>query len=203
MTSHAVRLLKILISSLYPVIASIGLATISTPALAQPDLVVSSVTPPPTGVEGGIVEISWTVTNQGDSAATGNWSDSIFLSLDQAQSPEDDFIGALPRLQTLEPGASYVQTQSIEIPNGVFGDWYFIIETDSGMQIGEGFNEDNNTTAANDPTAIEGTFPDLVVVSIEGPSEVLSGVALGAGEEVRVTVQNVGGTAAVPSTTWN
>ncbi|MGJ8635989.1 MAG: CARDB domain-containing protein [Phycisphaerales bacterium] len=182
-------------------IAVLGIIFSATPALAQPDLVVSSFTPPPTGVEGGIVEISWTVTNQGDTAATGNWSDSIFLSLDQVQSP-DEFIGAQPRLQILGPGESYVQTHSIEIPNGVFGDWYFIIETDSGMQIGEGVNEDNNTTAATSPTVIEGTFPDLVVVSIEGPSEVLSGVNLGAGEEVRIIVENVGGTTAVPSTTW-
>ncbi len=201
MIRQAVRFLKCLRTSSYPALALVTTAIASTPALAQPDLIVSSVTPPPTGVEGGIVEISWTVTNQGDTPATGNWSDSIFLSLDQSQSPEDDFIGAQPRLQTLEPGESYVQTQSIEIPNGVFGDWFFIIETDSGFQIGEGTNEDNNATAASNPTSINGIFPDLIVEILEVPEAGLSGeIPTG---QLRWRVTNAGGTTAVPTTTWS
>jgi|GEM_PF-2034177 len=196
MIRQAVRFLKCLRTSLCPALALVTTAIASTPALAQPDLVVSSVTPPPAGVEGGIVEISWTVTNQGETAATGNWSDSIFLSLDQVQSP-DEFIGAQPRLQTLDPGGSYVQTQSIEIPNGVFGDWYFIIETDSGFQIGEGSNEENNTTAAGTTTSIEGIFPDLIAEILEVPEGGLSG-EIPAGV-LRWRVTNVGGTTAVLS----
>ncbi|CAE7756752.1 unnamed protein product [Symbiodinium sp. CCMP2592] len=181
-------------------LAMASIAIVATPVLAQPDLVVSSVTPPPTGVEGGIVEVSWTVTNEGDTAATGNWSDSIFLSVDQIHNPEDHFIGAQPRLQEIGPGESYVQTRSVEIPSGVFGDWYFIVQVDSGFQIGEGANEDNNFTSAGTATAIEGTFPDLVVEILEVPESGLSGRA--SSGQLRWRVTNVGGTTAVPTSTW-
>src|SRR5204862_146458 len=46
----------------------------------SPDLVVTSIVAPTASTEGGSVDITWTVANQGDAAAVGSWRDRIALA---------------------------------------------------------------------------------------------------------------------------
>ncbi len=182
-----------------PMAKFLSVLAFASTALAQPDLVVTNIVPPATGTEGGVVELSWTVTNQGDAAVNGDWSDSVFLSIDQVLSGDDNFRGAEQQSRTLAPGESYTVTRSVELPVGLFGDLFFIIDTDSGDNITEGDGETNNAEAADTATVIEGSFPDLVVEILEVPESGLSGeIPTG---QLRWRVTNVGGTTAVATTT--
>src|SRR5205814_2238937 len=45
----------------------------------SPDLVVESVVVPASAQEGALVDITWTVLNQGEAKADGLWADSVIL----------------------------------------------------------------------------------------------------------------------------
>jgi hypothetical protein len=51
---------------------------------AYADLVVSNVAAPVSGLSGQAIAVSWNVTNQGDAAAVGPWSEQVYLSADAA-----------------------------------------------------------------------------------------------------------------------
>src|SRR5262249_1794524 len=48
----------------------------------QPDLLITAATAPNSAIEGNAsqISISWTVKNQGNAPATGDWTDSVYLS---------------------------------------------------------------------------------------------------------------------------
>jgi hypothetical protein len=59
-------------------------------SLAPPvDLVAGVVTVSPTASVGSTVELSYTIHNDGDTAAFGAWTDRLYLSRDETYSPDD------------------------------------------------------------------------------------------------------------------
>ncbi|MGF1493932.1 MAG: cadherin-like domain-containing protein [Microcoleaceae cyanobacterium] len=125
-----------------------------------PDLVIDSVTLSTAEIILGdgldnTLEVSWTVSNQGGTATTEDWSDQVYLSTDQELSADDVPLDALPISdQPLDIDQTYSETLSIalqdenlpiQLPDGTY---YILIETDTtNTQIET--NEDNNVSSVS------------------------------------------------------
>ncbi|NCS52426.1 MAG: hypothetical protein GPJ23_08650, partial [Microcystis aeruginosa G13-05] len=163
-------------------------------SLTAPDLIVSNASVPATGTVGKSIEVSWTVQNQGTSAAPTDWSDRIYLSNDAIFDANADTYITQELISTQTPlagGASYSITRNINLPNFATGNRYLIFVADGSGGQGE-TNETNNTRAV----AINLNAPDLVVSDITAPVETLSGQPI----EINWTVKNQG--SATAEGTW-
>ncbi len=159
-----------------------------------PDLIVSNASVPATGTVGKSIEVSWTVQNQGTSAAPTDWYDRIYLSNDAIFDANADTYITQELISTQTPlaaGASYSITRNINLPNFATGNRYLIFVADGSGGQGE-TNETNNTRAV----AINLNAPDLIVSEITAPVESLSGQPI----EINWTVKNQG--AATAEGTW-
>ena len=167
------------------------LSTLTPP----PDLVVTEVQPPADPQSGALVDLSWTVENQGPGATrASNWLDNVYLS-SEAEFDRDTavLIGALRRSGVLDVDATYTVTQQVRLPDGIAGDYHFFVETDPLDVVFEHTFESNNVGSSVDPVAVSrAPYPDLTISSvIVAPSQSI------AGEQVAVTytVQNNGAAA--------
>ena len=162
-----------------------------------PDLVVSFVSAPSVVDQGSMVDITYTVQNQGSGVAMPEWADGIYLSAD------DKFDGPDTRLNTrqantsqLNPGESYTGTIQADFVNVPLGDMHIIIAADLCLAgdpsidayLGDVFesNEGNNTVAI--PVHIQGGYPDLQPIAINAPDTAVAGQYI----ELSWTVQNNG-----------
>jgi RHS repeat-associated protein len=159
-------------------------------SLTAPDLIVSNASVPATGTVGKSIEVSWTVQNQGTSAAPTDWYDRIYLSNDAVFDANADTYITQDLISTQTPlaaGASYTTTRNINLPNFATGSRYLIFVADGSGSQGE-TNESNNIRAA----AINLNAPDLIVTDITAPVESLTGQPI----EINWTVKNQGATTA-------
>src|SRR5690606_31132585 len=154
-----------------------------------PDLVVSSIVIPATGLSQQSIGIEWVVTNQGPGASVpGTWVDNIYLSADPTYNSFDPLLGSIPNLTALNPGQSYTHQATVTLPQGSNGDYYIIIRTDPFSGVQE-VVENNNTS--HSATQIEVTLsppPDLIVTAITTPAITFSGELLA----ISFTVRNNG-----------
>ncbi len=159
-----------------------------------PDLVVTSITAPASVNAGDSVNLSWKVTNQGLDAATGPWTDQIYL----ASAPNSGVLGffsssrllttiSSPGGSSVAAGGNYTASQTVMIPTdgifGVTGNLFLIVVTNNSKSL-------NETDSLNDQksVAITVTSPDLQVTAATatGPH-----IANGT-DTVTFTVKNVG-----------
>ncbi|WP_197480191.1 CARDB domain-containing protein, partial [Anabaena sp. 4-3] len=163
-----------------------------------PDLVVASVDAASTGISGQLLNVTWTVSNNG-AANTGNrsWYDAFYLSRDQFfDRSTDTYIGFQARTQDLAAGASYTDTASFMIPQGLSGPFYVFAVTDSSNNINERNSEQNNIGYDGNSTEISLAQPaDLVVGTITIP---VNGVP-GQNTTISYTVTNQGANPALGS----
>ncbi len=158
------------------------------------DLKVGSVTVPEQGVSGGLIEVSWTVENNGEADANENWYDQIIL---RANGRDDIVIGSVARPRGLNPGESYTQTAVVTLPGYPAGQYSIFVRTDSGHQVTEPDTRADNDSAPR-PILLEKGRVDLTVVSVDVVDEASSGDSI----SVRWTVENLGN-AATDLAFWN
>jgi Ca2+-binding RTX toxin-like protein len=154
--------------------------------MSKPDLIVSSVTAPPSATVGESLDVSWTVINQGERITNSNWYDYIYLSDDEFLDNNDTFVTNLsPENDTpLAVGDRYTTTQNIYIPyNATKGNRYLLFATDRDNYQSE-TNEDNNVFAQ--PITLNTL--DLVVSDVTAPASAISGGTV----DVSWTVTNEG-----------
>ncbi|WP_339379282.1 CARDB domain-containing protein, partial [aff. Roholtiella sp. LEGE 12411] len=160
---------------------------VATPiTLSAPDLVVSAVTAPEMGVVNGTVNVSWTVTNQGNFTASTDWSDSVYLSTNNIFGDFDDRLLTSKSITTQTPlaaGSNYTINRSINLPNVVVGNYNLLFKADGNNQQGE-TDENNNVRAI--PINIKA--PDLIISDATAPT---NGIANGT-IDVSWTVTNQG-----------
>jgi Ca2+-binding RTX toxin-like protein/subtilase family serine protease len=152
------------------------------------DLVVSAANLSVVPEAGKATLISWSVTNQGsgDTAVT-RWTDRVTVSSDAVLGNADDVVlGSFVHNGLLNSGASYTQTQQIEVPFRLEGDYHLFVTSDADKNVYEGDREDNNT--ATQSIAITRQTPDLQVAQVSADSAATSGQNL----TVNWTVQNSG-----------
>jgi hypothetical protein len=135
---------------------SVSIVNLSRPSL--PDLVVSSVTSPTSGVAGGTINVAMTVTNQGAQAAGSFWA-AFYLSPDSTITTGDINTGWGCPIPSLAAGASINCGGEIGIPASVSsGTYYLGGYADSANAINES-SEINNGRAASNRIAITGSGP--------------------------------------------
>ena len=158
----------------------------------SPDLVVDAVDAPTVAQEGALVDIHWTVRNQGEARAAGQWQDTV-----QLVAPDGWIVtlGTFNYDRGLEAGITYSRTEQVRLPGKIQGAYRLRVVTNSalgggGTQIYEhGAARSNNTLVDGD--AIEVSLnprPDLRVTTVTVPTSVTAGTSAA----VRYTVANMG-----------
>lgn len=92
-------------------------------------------------------ELRWTVTNLGNLAASGTWSERVAVA---GHSP----VAILRLTNSLPPGTSLVRTQHVTVPvSGPAGALSFVIEIDADRDVIES-DETNNEAQAGTTTSV-------------------------------------------------
>jgi phage gp36-like protein len=133
-----------------------------------PDLTVTNITAPASGLLEQRVQLSWIVKNDGPAATNGGWHDQIYLSDDVALG-NDLALDSFSYSTSLAPGASVTRTETITLPATGTGSKYLIVVTNSGHDVFE-LNDANNVLAASQPTQV-----DNYSVSVEAATETAIG----------------------------
>jgi subtilase family serine protease len=177
----------------------------------EPDLQVTNLVVPGTPPSSGqTIPVSFTVTNMGTrDTREAFWYDRVYLSKDPSLDNTDQMLGQFERAGILAMGQGYTRNVNVDLPDGVVGNYYILVFTDSNIsgalppgnpgvdfdqqisrtlaRVGEYRDEGNNITAQ--PLAITlATPPDLQVTSITIPQSVLVGQSF----DVTYSVTNKG-----------
>ncbi len=158
--------------------------------VGQPNLTLSDVVVPSVLSTGRPADFTWIVTNTSSVPVTVNWTDRVYLSTDD-QFGEDLNLGGIDRPNSLGPGEHYLSSTSISIPGTAAGDYWIIVRADSNNSIGESDEDDN--TIITGPITVTG--PDLIVASIQAPTDIYVGESI----SIDWTVENIGGAEALGS----
>lgn len=163
------------------------LLTVSLPS--RPDLRVASIEAPVTVAAGGTLTVAFIVENQGTvSTQTPNWTDKIYLSLDNQISNNDILLGKIGNESALAPGEQYrASVATAIIPRYFRGNAYILVKTDANGQVNEYPQDDNNTQAYQiyvDPLPPA----DLVTSNVITATQAFEGTGI----NVRYRVENKG-----------
>ena len=102
----------------------------------------------PNARSGETITIDWTVINQGENAAKGNWSDGVYLSSDAVWDVNDQFLGRVSLNSTIAPSETYQLSLNVTLPPVNPGDYRIIVRPDLYNQVYEAENELNNRTTS-------------------------------------------------------
>ncbi|MAE60216.1 MAG: hypothetical protein CMJ49_02550 [Planctomycetaceae bacterium] len=172
-----------------------------------PDLEIEETSPgvhniftiPPTGLSGQPITVNWTGVNSGTGATSGaGWWDAVYLSTDMVLDGSDTFLGQrVVSPGVLNPTDTYSASLAVNLPVGVEGALFLIVDVDRFNHVFEGALEDNNSENF-DPLPVNLTPPpDLAVTTVNADDTVLSGFPL----SIDYTVINQGATT-TPNTFW-
>ncbi|QNM95072.1 CARDB domain-containing protein [Chitinimonas koreensis] len=173
----------------------------------SPDLVVETVTikaevvnGQPTVQEGALVEIGWTVKNQGEAAAEGVWTDTVLL-VPASGTGQPVVLGSYSYDRGAAPGIRYERTELVRLPGKIEGLYRIKVITNanlggSGSQVYEhGAARGNNALLSAGDVAVRlNDRPDLRVTDaqIKETGDITAGTSIG----LSYTVQNMGAEAA-------
>ncbi|MCR9293420.1 MAG: PKD domain-containing protein [bacterium] len=154
------------------------------------DLQVTRVEAPLVALAGETVSLQWTTANLGSgSTSASSWQDRVYLSSNQQIDSSDWTLVTREHSGTLTPDGSYTATASVTLPEGISGDYYFLVRADELSQVYEHGEDGNNDGSSNPATMISlPASADLTVPYFHGPA---SGAA-GSSILVEWSVENVG-----------
>lgn len=157
---------------LYSVTVASGGASISKDFgeyIPLADLKTSNVTfTPNSAAPGQSVNVSWTVKNQGNGPATGNWQDEIYLSPTPTLDKNAVILKTVTHAGPLAAGTQYTANTSVQMPT-LEGTWYVIVRSDRRGQVNEGTfgaNKANNTAPSAATLTI--AIPQLTLAASVG-----------------------------------
>ncbi|MBE0545906.1 MAG: pre-peptidase C-terminal domain-containing protein, partial [Verrucomicrobia bacterium] len=140
-----------------------------------PNLQVTQLTIPVTvGLESGDpLSFSFTVENVGSLATQADtWYDRVVLSPNTTMDADDIELGFYQHTGVLQPGQGYTVPDTVNLPDGISGNYYLIVKTDFTDTVNEFLLEGDNETATENPLAIAlADYPDLVIenLNLTGP----------------------------------
>ncbi|MBN1318118.1 MAG: carboxypeptidase regulatory-like domain-containing protein [Anaerolineales bacterium] len=109
------------------------------------DLVVTSASGPAQVTAGELVSITWTIANHGSGHASGSWHDKIVVRPDFiSRGVTQVEVGEAISTGELGPGQSLQFQTTVRIPGGTEGPWRWQVYTNSGGEVFEGINWNNN-----------------------------------------------------------
>jgi autotransporter-associated beta strand protein len=148
-------------------------ATATSVLAPYPNLQVTTIgLDPNPAYSGKPLQVSWTVGNAGNLAATGTWTDRVYLSTDDQLDAGDMSLGEAQHAGTLLATASYPASFTATLPNGISGQYYILVKTDADntvLEAAPGGEGDNVRSQAL--TIILTQPPDLQVTSVSAPLE--------------------------------
>ncbi|OGP93795.1 MAG: hypothetical protein A2157_12395 [Deltaproteobacteria bacterium RBG_16_47_11] len=150
------------------------------------DLVTTSVSGPSSGSPGQQVSITIGIKNQG-SIGAGESYVTAYLSVDPTITMGDTELGSV-YVNNLGGGVQQTVTLNTTIPTSLNGSYYIGAITDSRSSVAES-NENNNSLVGNQ-ISLASAMPDIILLSVSGPSS----ASLGKSIPVTVVVRNQGTT---------
>jgi subtilase family serine protease len=158
--------------------------------ITAPDLTPTALVGPSSATPQQLIEVWWTVQNQGAGIAWPSWYDQIYLSTDVVWDNSDTALTYATRPFAVEPDGSYTLTVAATIPNVSAGSYYLLVRTDVNGNVYES-NEANNVR----PMPILIVIPDLTPTALVAASEAAPQQQV----EMSWTVKNQGAGSALPS----
>ena len=176
---------------------------IETPPPA--DLVASNVTLPASAQVGAEIQVDYTITNNSINPAFGRWTDSVYLSIDNAWDLGDILLGKVEHNGGLGVNASYNASLKAKLPPLKEGNWRVIVRPDLYNEVFEGKitytatglnlppQEANNRTASGATLQVQ--VPELALASplqttLSPGQSRLYKVSVAGGETLRVLLDS-------------
>ena len=163
-------------------------ATVLVSYPPHPNLRVESITVPDRVDAGSSAGLTFVVRNYGSDAASGNWKDRVYLSLDDRITKDDILVAELFNGSALGQNESYQTTvAAFDIPNRYRGEVFVLVSTDHGDVVEEFDDESDNVRA--EPLSVN-PLPaaDLTISEVSAPTQAFDGTTI----EVRYRVKNDG-----------
>ena len=132
-----------------------------------PDLAVTGLTTDPAVELGSTLDVGWTVRNHGQFAATGTWTDRVYLSADAVWDAGDVPLAYAGHTGPLDSLDSYTEQVSAAVSGVATGYYYVIVRADVDDDVDEWFVESNNTRVSAQPIYVG--YPDLDITHIGVP----------------------------------
>jgi hypothetical protein len=175
--------------------------TISTPidiALTPaPDLTVTDIVTVSEADEGTVIDVQWTIHNQGPGDALGSWVDRVYLQ--RIGNTEAVLLGVFEFDGPVAAGQSYVRSEAVRLPVQTNATYRVVVETNALGDLYEHHATANNKLTDDQELTVRVLpRPDLQVDAINIPAEVLSGGTL----SVEYVIINQG-TVATQVPTWS
>ena len=176
-----------------------ALVSANSVAVVHPDLGVTAVTRPDNPQSGSVIPVNWTVWNQGTGTTQrAGWFDRVYLSTNPTIDSQDRLLAEATRDAGLQPAEAYTTAADIQLPQGVFGNFFLLVQTDATNLVRESTDEGNNVLAS--PLTIElAPSPDLTVAYVTGPAGLV--VDNPVHVDITWTTRNTG-SAGTGSSTW-
>ncbi len=135
-------------------------------SITAPDLAVTAASFTGSSVEGGSINVHWTVQNLGTADATGSWYDTVYLS-------DSPVLGAASQIELgtsynysgLAAGSTYTANQTFTVPAMTIGDRYLLVVADDPT-FTYGHVADSNPTNNVEALPITLTAPNLAVSNV-------------------------------------
>jgi hypothetical protein len=142
-----------------------------------PDLTVPTVQAPSQNFSGQAMQLTWAVVNSGTGpTATDTWNDAVYMSRKATLDGTAVLMGNFRHQGVLQKSDNYTSTQSLKLPIGISGDFYFFVKTDWNGQVFENGAIGNNLGVT--PTAVHVNLtppPDLEIASATLPATAVAG----------------------------
>ncbi len=164
------------------------------------DVIVSDIIVADTTNSGETIIVQWTVKNQGQGDVVNfNRVDAIYLSTDPMYDPNTaTFLANLSYGGLLVAGQSFNKQKDVTLPDGISGNHYFHVRTDTNNSIFEKDREDNNVSTDSSFVKLS-PWPDLQVDTLLGlPDTANAGDLL----TLDFVVRNYGAAAVEGTGTW-
>jgi len=168
-----------------------------------PNLKVTAVTPPAEAFSSQQTLVQWTVTNTGTGATSAPvWQDRVWLSTDDVLDAQDINLGQFTNPSYLNPGESYLNSLTVTLPQGVQGDYWFIVQSDASNAVYEHVNENDNVGVGPKTRVILTPPPDLRVTNISAPDLAFSNQRINVSWTVKNDDATPGAGGRTLQTTW-
>ena len=129
--------------------------------------------------EGGLLDVTWTVTNSGQAIAQFPWTDRVLLRQVGVANPTEVLLGNFQNSTSLTPGLSYARSEQLHVPSQIRGVYDLVVVTDVDDQVFERSPADaNNRTASSQSVNVRiQPRPDLQVdpSTLEAPLQIQGG----------------------------
>jgi YD repeat-containing protein len=155
----------------------------------SPDLQVEDFTLTQTARSGVPVSLEYTAANRGLGITPNTfWFDTVFLSADTTLDASDLILDRVRHNGAVSVDETYTETASGILPNGLAGDFFVIVRSDSEDQVFESIFEVNNVGVSSQTISVQSQPADLVVTDISLPATAVTGQTI----SVEWTIENRG-----------